>query len=36
MKNFRLIPILLLGTLVPLAMADELTVTARATASDLI
>ena len=36
MKNFRLIPILLLAALVPLAMADELTVAARATASDLI
>ena len=36
MKNFRLVPILLLGTLAPLAIADELTVAARANASDLI
>ena len=36
MKNFRLVPILLLGALTPPAMADDLTVAARATASDLI
>lgn len=36
MKNFRLVPILLLGTLIPPATADDLTVTARATAFDLI
>lgn len=36
MKNFRLLPILLLGVLMPPAMADDLTIAARATASDLI
>jgi len=36
MKNFRLVPILLLGVLIPPAMADDLTIAARATASDLI
>lgn len=36
MKNFRLVPILLLGVLLPPATADDLTVAARATASDLI
>ncbi|HEV8647664.1 MAG TPA: DUF3365 domain-containing protein [Burkholderiales bacterium] len=36
MKNFRMVPFLLLGTLSPPAMADDLTVSARATASDLI
>jgi len=35
MKNFRLVPILL-GVLMPPAMADDLTIAARATASDLI
>ena len=36
MKNLRLVPILLLGTLLPPAVADDLTVAARATASGLI
>ncbi|MGH8769130.1 MAG: Tll0287-like domain-containing protein [Burkholderiales bacterium] len=36
MKNFRLLPILLLDVLMPPAMADDLTIAARATASDLI
>jgi hypothetical protein len=36
MKIFRLLPILLLGVLMPPAMADDLTIAARATASDLI
>ena len=36
MKSSRLVPLLLLGALIPSAMADDLTVAARATASDLI
>ena len=36
MKNIRLVPILLLGALTTPAMADDLTIAARATASDLI
>lgn len=36
MKKFRLVPFLLLGALIPSALADDLTVAARATASDLI
>lgn len=36
MKNFGLLPLLLLGVVMPPAFADDLIVTARATASDLI
>jgi len=36
MKNFRLVPILLLVALIPPATAEDLTVAARAIASDLI
>jgi hypothetical protein len=36
MKKFRLLPFLLLGMLIPSALADDLTIAARATASDLI
>jgi uncharacterized protein DUF3365 len=36
MKNLRLVPILLLRTLLPPAVADDLTVAAHATASGLI
>lgn len=36
MKKFWLVPLLLLGTLIPPVTADDLTVGARATASDLI
>lgn len=36
MKTFRLVPLLLLGVLIPSVPADDLTVAARATASDLI
>jgi len=36
MKNLRLVPILLLGAMLPPATADDFTIAARATASDLI
>ncbi|HZF22945.1 MAG TPA: MBL fold metallo-hydrolase [Burkholderiales bacterium] len=36
MKNLRLVPILVLGTLLPPAVADDLTVAAHATASGLM
>jgi hypothetical protein len=36
MKNSRLVPLLLLGMTMPPAVADDLTIAARATASDLI
>jgi hypothetical protein len=36
MKNFRLLPMPLLGVLRPPAMADHLNIAARATAPDLI